>query len=143
MKPSSIKLIYIAGPYTAPSLHELRTNINQAWECAIPVARHGGMPVIPHMNSAYFDDLQPPAFWYAATMRLLETCDAILLMPGWEMNKGAIKERERAIELGLRVFYFIEPLHMQETREIIAGRGWNEKRHGLPALAAWLGSEAV
>lgn len=115
------KLVYIAGPYGAKTKHDQELNIVHAKECAIPVARHGGYPVIPHANTAWFDDLQPLDFWYEATAELLRRCDAILLIPHWESSKGAVAEKKLAEALGIPVFHFFktEPeVHPAERRDL-------------------------
>lgn len=38
-------------------------------------------------------------------LAMLEVCDAIYMMPGWSNSRGALRELERAIELGLVVYY--------------------------------------
>lgn len=38
------------------------------------------------------------------------TCEAMVMLPGWEASRGAVAERERAILLGLDIFYDIDKL---------------------------------
>lgn len=40
-----------------------------------------------------------------ADLELLEGCDAVLFMPGWEDSKGCKKEYDKALRLGLKMFY--------------------------------------
>lgn len=40
-----------------------------------------------------------------ADLELLEGCDAIIMLPGWEDSKGARKEYDKANRLGLKTFY--------------------------------------
>ena len=40
-----------------------------------------------------------------ADLELLEGCDGILMMPGWEESQGAQKEYDKALRLGLKMFY--------------------------------------
>ena len=101
-----MKVIYIAGPYTANTNWQTQENINLAMKYGRFIAEIGAMPLISHSNTPLvFADLKCPQFWYDGTMELLRRCDAILLIPGWESSKGALAEREEAIKLSIPVFY--------------------------------------
>lgn len=51
---------------------------------------------------------EPPCGTWQGYMRMavrqLATCDAILLLRGWEESRGACIERRLAIDLGLKVY---------------------------------------
>lgn len=101
-----MKVIYIAGPYTAKTNWEVQQNINRAMEAGKLVAEMGAMPLIPHSNTPLpFLGIQTPQFWYDGTMELLRRSDAILLIEGWENSRGAVTERKEAIRLGKPGFY--------------------------------------
>lgn len=101
-----MKLIYCAGPYSAPTRAGIVKHISAATEVAVEVARIGGMPVCPHSMTAdhRFDAVQGYGFWIEGTLLLLRVCEAVMLVPGWEHSKGARGEVLEAQELGMPVF---------------------------------------
>jgi len=107
----TIRRVYIAGPYAADTKWEEEQNVRRAEEVGYEVARLGAYPVIPHANTRhYFSDVQPPDFWYAATMAEMKTCDAVLLVDGWKGSVGATAEAEEAFIDGIYVFTEIHKL---------------------------------
>jgi hypothetical protein len=110
MSTKYIPLVYIAGPYTAPTDEGIRENIESAWEVGYSVASLEAMPVVPHMNTAHMDDLHDQEWWLAATMELLMRCDAIYMMDNWRESRGATAERARAEQLGIPVFESFDTL---------------------------------
>lgn len=104
-----MKVIYIAGPYTAPTNWEVQENINRAMAAGRFVAEMGAMPLIPHSNTPLpFIGIQTPQFWYDGTMELLRRSDGILLIDGWETSKGATAEHSEAFKLDKKIFYMSE-----------------------------------
>lgn len=101
-----MKLIYIAGPFSGPTRTDVERNIRRAVHTGITLAQRGVFPVIPHANTADpdFEKAQPYQFWIDGTMKLLEKCDAVFMTGDWWDSKGAMAERDRALELGMPVF---------------------------------------
>jgi len=99
-------LIYVAGPYSADTLAATELNIQAARHVGRLVARKGWLPVIPHGNTYHFDELikLPQEFWLAGTLNLMERCDAVVMVDGWEISKGATAEHKRARKISLPVF---------------------------------------
>ena len=118
-KAFGVRLIYIAGPYTAKTRQGVDANIARAVALGIQVARLGAMPVIPHSNTAHpdFESVQPYQFWIKGTMALLHVCHAVIVTERWELSGGARGEVAEAEELCKPVF------------------------RTLPDLAKWLGAQ--
>lgn len=85
-----IPLIYVAGPFTAPTQTEVHFNESLALGYGELVAEAGGMPVVPHRST--YNDLQDADFWYAGTANLLRRCDGALFIPGWQDSAGCCGE---------------------------------------------------
>lgn len=101
-----MKLIYVAGPFTAADRSGVQRNIAAAEAIGIEVARLGALPVVPHANTSHpnYEAVQPYEFWIGATMELLRRCDALLTVPGWETSKGASGEVDEAARLCMPSF---------------------------------------
>lgn len=94
-----MKRAYIAGPMTGhPELNF------PAFHRAAAFFRAQGVEVV---NPAEIN-ADPSAGWIECMrndIRELVTCDAILMLPGWERSKGASLEHHIARQLELRVVY--------------------------------------
>jgi hypothetical protein len=97
-----MKLVYVAGPYTAATPWEVEQNIRRAEEVGLSVARLGRMPVIPHSMCRFFHGQQTSEFWYEGTLMLLSKCDEIILVDGWTKSKGTLADIEHAAKLGIQ-----------------------------------------
>ena len=99
-----MKIVYVAGPFRAPTTWQVEQNVRRAEEMGLEVARLGAMPLIPHTNTRFFDGELPDQFWLDGTMALLRACDAVMLVPGWERSSGARAERKDALARKVPVF---------------------------------------
>jgi hypothetical protein len=108
-----VKLVYVSGPYSSRLAYQKQININRAWEASLDLWSIPGVYAIcPHTNTMQMDGIcswSDPEEDYKkfieADLDLLGRCDAIFMLRGWNNSKGACRERERATQLGLRVFY--------------------------------------
>ncbi len=106
-------LVYISGPYTADTALGIHENIEVAHRTSVNLWNAGFGCVTPHLNTTHFEHFCPDvphAAWLEADLRMLEGCDAILMLPGWEQSKGAVMERDRAYELRLGVYEWASDL---------------------------------
>lgn len=99
--PHQRAVVYVAGPYKAPDPAGIREHIETAELGGCALMREGYDVVVPHTQSRIdgrgeFDDPR----WVGATMNLMERCDAVAVLPGWEHSAGTIAEVDRALELG-------------------------------------------
>lgn len=103
-------VVYIAGKYLGNEPHETNENIKHAKNAMLKLTREGWMVYCPHMNSAHFEVYHdiPNSFWYRHGEEMLSRCDGIYMLEGWEDSKGAVRELELALDLGLKVFYGVE-----------------------------------
>lgn len=116
-----MRLVYIAGPYTAATAIERTGNIHSARERAVDVVRvvPGIFPVVPHLLGAGWEDEGSAAFWYAATLEVMRRCDAVLVLPTWKASKGAVAEVEEALRLGLPVFQTVTELARWSSQKVV------------------------
>lgn len=102
-----MKLVYIAGPYRASTPQGVDLNIQVARRMGMLVAMAQHFPVIPHMNTAKFEEVlpgMPDRFWLDGTMELMRKCDCVVLCPGWEQSTGTVQEIREAQRLGIPVY---------------------------------------
>jgi nucleoside 2-deoxyribosyltransferase len=100
-----VKLIYIAGPYSA--IKEREQNLRLAYDAAAAVCDLGltdVFPVCPTRSTAGLDAHGTPEYFYAGTMELMRRCDAVLLFGDWQKSKGAVAEVAEANRIGKPVF---------------------------------------
>lgn len=107
-----IKLVYVAGPFSAKTRAGVEENIQRAALAGVEVAKLGACPWIPHCNTAHpdFETVQPYQFWIDATELQRQKCDAILMIEGWHESSGARKEHAAAYADGQPRFYDLSAL---------------------------------
>lgn len=116
-----MKLIYVAGPYRAKTVADITRNIRRAESVAMQVWALGYPAICPHINSAHFDGVACDKVFLAGMIELLDRCDAMILVDGWERSVGTLAEIEHAKERGIPVFrslgelYYWLPISVPET----------------------------
>jgi len=97
-------LVYIAGPYRAPTTWEIHKNIHNARVWGVVVARAGAYPMIPHSNTAHFDGaVEGDDFWLQGTLEMMRRCDGVFLTPGWTRSSGSRAEKLEAESYGIPI----------------------------------------
>jgi hypothetical protein len=95
-----VKRIYIAGPYTRG---DAALNVRRALAAAETLRTKGWFPFIPHLyHFWHFVFPHPYDYWMEMDLSWLETCDAILRLPG--KSAGADDEVARAEDLCMPVY---------------------------------------
>jgi hypothetical protein len=106
-----MKLIYVAGPYSAPTEYEVQLNIAKAEAAALEIWKTTRAAAIcPHKNTAHWGGALTHDEFIAGDLEMIRRCDAVFLLDGWERSKGAREEYNFAMEHGIFVFYNLEVL---------------------------------
>lgn len=66
--------------------------------------RAGLVGICPHCNTRFFQGAAEDDVWLDGDLAILERCDAVLLVPGWENSEGTNVEIEHAHKQGVPVF---------------------------------------
>ena len=96
-------LIYIAGPLSAPTEEQRLANVYRAIDAGLAVYRKGHIPFIPHLSH-----------WVAIDDAWLRECDALLYLGS---SRGADIELQRAIDLGLDIYFTLEAIPVERQAE--------------------------
>ena len=105
-----MQLIYIAGPFRAPTPYEQEQNIRSAEALALKVWKRGAACICPHTNTRFFQGAAPDAVWLDGDLEMVLRVDAVLMTPDWERSVGARAEREFALKHSVPVLYSLEEL---------------------------------
>lgn len=103
-------VVYVAGPYRAPTVWQVTRNIERAREAGLEVAKLGAVPLVPHMTCALYDGEQSDEFFLAAALELLRRSDVVLVLPGWERSSGTRGEIAEAGRRRIPVLFSVDGL---------------------------------
>ncbi len=91
-----MKLVYVAGPYRAPTIREIEHNIAKAEDAGVTIVTLGAYPVIPHANTrACFQGTATDGFFLEGTMELMRRCDAVLVIGDSPGTRAEVREAEK------------------------------------------------
>lgn len=109
-------LIYLSGPMTG-----LLDFNYAAFDRAAAQLRALGFPVFnPTETFGRFSGL-PKETYMAVDLAAVEVCGVVLLLTGWSVSEGAIREVQRALELGKKVELLSTFLERCEAGEMAHG----------------------
>ena len=104
-----MKLIYIAGQYSAETHSQIDDNIRKAELAAINLWRNGWAVICPHLNTAHFEKYETTDLnyrtWIKGYVEILIRCDAIFMLLGWQNSNGAKLEHKTAKDMGMTIYY--------------------------------------
>lgn len=101
-------LVYVAGPYSAPTPGEIDVNIQNARAISIELWQKGLAVHCPHLNTINFET-DCTCNWLDYLIgdeQIISRCDALCMMPKWADSKGATREHEYALERGIPIYYY-------------------------------------
>ena len=105
-----MKVIYIAGKYTAPNQKTKKKNIKNAEEAAKAVWKRGMAAICPHLNTKNWDNLLDTEEFLEGFFSIVKKCDAVLMLNGWKDSTGAEAEHWLATTYNVPVFYSVNEL---------------------------------
>jgi len=105
------RVLYVAGPYRHYSTHKQFENILRARKIAKHLWNLGFTVICPHTNSMLMDDnAASDELFLAGGLELLKRCDAIVMLPLWELSPGSMTEKSIAEDHDIPVFYWDDPV---------------------------------
>jgi hypothetical protein len=104
-----MKKMYVSGPYSG-TLDEINHNISFAEIASVKLLKCGWCVLTPHKNYSNYEKYEEYLgfgyeYWLYLDLELLSCCDAIFMLKSYKESKGAMIELEKAIELGLEIYY--------------------------------------
>lgn len=108
----SSRIVYIAGPFSAPTREGVERNIAQAQRVALELAAKGIFYISPHLNSAHadFEIVRDKRFWLEMYLNILNRCDALLVFGDYTTSEGTLSEIAFANAANIPIFYDIPRL---------------------------------
>jgi hypothetical protein len=113
------KMYYLAGPMSGYPAYNF-----EEFEFFAAVMRSHGVKVaspheIDHGETLATRGSLPYQVYLDAGIAMLETCQGIVLMPGWPQSSGACNELSRSIDLGMPVYFVYQPDEWTESVRLI------------------------
>lgn len=107
-----MKVVYVAGPYSAPNEYLVKKNIARAEGVALGIWLSGKAAAIcPHLNTAHWGSVLTHKQFLDGDVAILKRCDALIMVEDWKLSKGAVIEHMAAVENNVPVFYTIQALY--------------------------------
>jgi hypothetical protein len=108
-----MKVAYVSGPYTNKSRRCVLRNIGVAEHAAMDLWHMGYAVICPHLNTQDFEGKDPytgKELTYKmildGDLALVERCDVVIMLEGWEQSRGATREYQHAKDKGILVLEF-------------------------------------
>lgn len=99
-----MKVIYVAGPYTADTDWQRGEFIRKAGEVNAHLWRMGFCSICPHRITAFYGGLCEESVFIEGGLEILRRCDVVVLVEGWERSGGTLGEIEEAVKLSIPVY---------------------------------------
>lgn len=89
---------YVAGPYSGDTKDDVVDNIYRAEEMAKALWAVNIPTICPHKNSEHFENIASYKIFIKGYLRILESANLLVLLPGWENSYGTRKEVEQYLQ---------------------------------------------
>jgi hypothetical protein len=106
-------VVFVTGPYSAPTRAGVEANIRKAVEIGRKLFQKGYYPIVPHLlvKEYYEPERNSATFGYEPLMKytiaIAQKCDILLR---YESSPGADRERRLAESLGIPVYLDVDDL---------------------------------
>ena len=102
-------VVYISGKYSGKTQEIVKQNIEVARMVAVELWKMGYAVICPHLNTGGMENegILHEVF-IKGYIEILTSCDVILLLPGWKDSKGAVAEKQAAIENCIAIYEYPE-----------------------------------
>lgn len=111
-----VETVYISGAVTGNPSH-----VYEFQEAAVFLVENGFKPVNPVEIMEPVADLLSYKTVLNADLEILEGCDGVLFLPGWDESRGCRKEHEKATRTGKALFYMLgwgEPDEQKKAEDL-------------------------
>jgi nucleoside 2-deoxyribosyltransferase len=104
------RYVYVAGPYSAPTKEERQKNVKKAEEAGKMLLTLGYVPIIPHKITSHWDederflDFGSSDWLERFCFPLLDLCDRVYMVEGWQESKGALAEYGYALAKDKKIY---------------------------------------
>lgn len=132
-------IVYVCGPISGDIFNDgspfdrqhplVRQNIQQAAQAALELWQMGHTALTPHLNTDFEGNHTiSHARFVDGDLSLMAVCDCVLVLPGYETSRGAIREMAEAKRLGMSVYFYpdLPPFHPTELRSPVQARAFRE-----------------
>lgn len=100
-----MKVIYIIGPFRAPTPWQIEQNVRRAEEVALKLWKQGYAVICAHAMTRFYQHECSDKVWIQGTTEIMTRCDAVYVLKGWENSVGSGEELGLAINLELEIIY--------------------------------------
>lgn len=115
-----MKVVYVAGPYTADTDWQRGIHIKKACDVTAKLWRMGFYALCPHKITAFYGGLCEESVFIEGGLEFLRRCDVVVLVDGWERSGGTLGEIEEAIGSNIPVY--------ETEYDLVAGKEIDYKR---------------
>ncbi len=136
--------VFVAGAYNADNVLGVLKNIGRGEAYAAELFALGFAVFCPWHDKDYairlYDRDIPVSQYQAHSLKWLEVCDCIFLVPGWENSAGTKTEIDRAWTLNIPIFYDTDTLcqwRKEKTLEKLNQVKFKEAENSVAAWPEW------
>lgn len=98
------RLVYVAGPYSAPTAWGRKENVRKAAEIGLELMKKGYAVIVPHKNTEDYHESFTSEELIDFDLVMLARCDFAVFVEGWEHSPGSQIERDYCNANGIPAF---------------------------------------